>query len=158
MADPTTTDTPAEGTDPDLEVDATAEEVPTVAQGDTEPAEATDERPSRREARYRRQLRAAEAERDQLAERLDAMRRAEVERIAADVLAKPAGLWAAGTGLGDLLDADGNVDAAAVRAAAETAQAELGLGRARPSNYMAAVGSLPYDAHRSTFEAAFGPR
>ncbi|WP_298442824.1 hypothetical protein [Gordonia sp. (in: high G+C Gram-positive bacteria)] len=82
---------------------------------------------SKREARYRTQLRDAEAQRDQLAERVETMQRTEVERLAADVIAAPKALWAAGVTLDDLLDDDGMVDAAKVEAATRTAQKELSL-------------------------------
>lgn len=66
-------------------------------------------------ARYRTQLRAAEAERDTLAARVDALHRSAVERLVADRLAAPADLFDVGQAdLADLLDDDGNLDAAAV--------------------------------------------
>jgi len=69
----------------------------------------------RREAsRYRRQLREAEGERDGLRGRVEAMQRAEVERLVADQIAVPADVWLAGALLPDLLDDDGNVDPAKV--------------------------------------------
>jgi len=89
-------------------------------------AEAAD-RPGREAAKYRRQLREAQAEAEGLRSQLDAMRRREAERLA--VL--PAGpavmglhdgrdLWAYGADPAALVDDDGTVDpervAAAVRA------------------------------------------
>lgn len=61
-------------------------------------------------ARYRLALRAAEGERDALSTRVAAMQRAEVERLAAEDLDKPADLWVLGTALPDLLDDAGAVD------------------------------------------------
>ena len=81
-----------------------------------EPAEDVQETPeeepatSNREARYRRQLRDAEAERDTLRGQVETLQRAEAERVAAAHLARPEGLWAAGTALPDLLDDEGDVD------------------------------------------------
>jgi hypothetical protein len=120
----TSVDTADAGAPADGTVDTEAPEADT-----TDPADTADqaESPSRREARYRRQLREAEAERDQLAAQLDALRRAEVERIAADHLTKPQALWTAGAELNDLLDDSGLVDAERVRAAATQAREELGL-------------------------------
>ena len=68
-------------------------------------------------ARYRRSLRDAEVERDNLRGRLDVLQRAEVERIATgdDGLARADDLWLAGVDLASLLDGDGNVDLAQVR-------------------------------------------
>jgi hypothetical protein len=65
--------------------------------------------PHSREARYRTQLRAAEAERDQLRQRLDARDRADVERMIASKLIDPSDLWAAGVTLADLVDDSGEI-------------------------------------------------
>ena len=102
-----------------------------------------DEGPSREAAKWRRRLRDAEAERDALAARLDGLQRAGVESIAAEVLSKPAGLWAAGTQLADLLDESGAVDRGKVRDAAAAAAEQLGLGRATPAMYVAREGTIP---------------
>lgn len=102
---------------------------------------------NREAARYRKQLRETETERDQLRERLDTMHRAEVERLAGAVLSKPSGLWAAGVQVADLLAEDGTVDRSKVEAAAKQAAAELGL--ARPSrNYVPREGANPIVSSR----------
>lgn len=82
---------------------------------------------SKREARYRTQLRETEAERDQLAGRIEAMQRAEVERLAQQWISKPSALWSAEVTLADLLDDDGHVDPEKVTAAAHAARQALGL-------------------------------
>ncbi len=120
---------------------------------DTEPAP-TD---NRREARYRRQLRDTEAERDQLADQLATMRRAEAEHIAAATIAKPAALWAAGIDLADLLGDDGNVDPAKVAAAAGTAREQLRLEAPR-RNVVRSEGANPASARTTSFADAFSPR
>lgn len=84
-----------------------------------------------REARYRRQLRQAEGERDQLRDRVESMQRAEAERLAAAEISRPAAIWAAGTQLADLLDLDGNVDPGLVAEAASRAADLLGTAPAR---------------------------
>lgn len=73
---------------------------------------------SREAAKYRTQLRKAEAERDALATRLDGMQRAEVQRLAAGPggLADGADVWA-GLELADALDESGQVDPERVKAA-----------------------------------------
>ena len=86
------------------------------------------DKPGAEAAKYRRQLRDTETERDALRERVHTLQRAEVEQLAAH-LAKPAALWASGTTLDDLLDDAGNVDAAKVSEAAKTAADTLGLAR-----------------------------
>lgn len=68
-------------------------------------------------AGYRRRLRDAEAERDQLRTALDAYRRTEAENLAAQRLASGSDLWAAGVELGALLGDDGALDPAKVETA-----------------------------------------
>lgn len=96
-----------------------------VDQDDVEDQDAG--RGNKEAARYRRRLRAAEAERDQLAERVTALQRAEVDRLAAGADLRPAALWASGAELADLLTADGTVSAARVSAAIATAREQLGI-------------------------------
>lgn len=82
---------------------------------------------SRRDVRYREQLRAAEAERDTLRQTVETMQRAEVERLAADHLTKPAALWTVGVELASLVSEDGTVDPDRVATAAQNARQQLGL-------------------------------
>lgn len=93
--------------------------------------EDTDDPARRPRAKYRRRLREAEAERDALQETVTAMRRADVERIAADVLKMPNALWKSGIDVGDLLDDNGRTYAEKVTTAAETAREALGLAGSR---------------------------
>lgn len=103
--------------------------------------EATETESGNREAaRYRTRLREVETERDGLVEQLASMRRAEVERLASDHLAKPAALWAAGVELTDLLDEAGSVDPQKVAAAAEAARNSLGLAQPGTSKIAAPPG------------------
>jgi hypothetical protein len=89
---------------------------------ETPPEEPEDEpRPTNREARYRRQLRDTEAERDTLLDRLATVQRGEVERLAATHLQDGADLWANGATLDDLLDDAGNIDPAKVATACKEA-------------------------------------
>lgn len=68
------------------------------------------ERGNKEAARYRRQLREAEAERDRLREQLAAHQHSQAERLAAERLQHPGDLWLAGVGVADLLGDDGEVD------------------------------------------------
>lgn len=86
-------------------------------------------------AKYRTRLRATEAERDGMSARLETAHKHIVETVAAAHLERPAALWAAGTDLPELLDEDGNVDAAKVQAACKTATDTLGLAPHRPGPY-----------------------
>ncbi|WP_125078051.1 hypothetical protein [Mycobacterium sp. P7213] len=130
MTDDTTTET-TEVVDTSSTTEAPAE---SQSKGDISDApprdtEAPDgpEPQSKREARYRTQLREAEAERDELRQAVETMQRNEVERIAAEHITKPAALWTAGTELSSLLTEDGTVDSARVAAAAAEARQQLGL-------------------------------
>lgn len=80
----------------------------------TEPAN-----PNSEAARYRTQLRAAETERDALAERVTGYQRRDCERVLEDVLEVPADLFDIGQAtLADFFDDDGNVREDELRAAA----------------------------------------
>jgi len=130
----------------DSEADSPATDVP-----DDEP-----EPQSKREARYRTALRETEAERDTLAAKVEALQRAEAERLAAKVIQKPGALWAAQTALADLLNDDGTVDPRKVTDAATTAQKALGLAATRPAGYVAREGTTIHRSSAgSTWEAAF---
>jgi hypothetical protein len=75
--------------------------------------------PHSREAKYRIALRSAEAERDQLKERLERHDRADVERMIAGKLIDPTDLWAAGVTLADLVDDSGEISPQLVDEAVE---------------------------------------
>lgn len=117
----------------------TDDQIDTSTSTDAAPPEATDpaaestgdQGANREAARYRRQLRAAESERDALAQRVEVMQRAEVERLAGTDhrLTEPAALWATGITLAGLLGEDGQIDTAKVKTAAEGAVTALGLAR-----------------------------
>lgn len=101
------------------------------------------ESPNSEAARYRKQLRAAEAERDTARETLNRLQTAEAERLAATTDQGPrlhAGdeLWQQGATIADVLGDDGSVNAEAVRALIETVttdrphlRADLGPQRPR---------------------------
>lgn len=103
-------------TAPEPTTDPTA---PTGEPAVVDPAETDDARPkaSAEAARYRRQLRDTEAERDALRERITGYERQEAERLAAAGLVDPTDMWAAGVKLDDLRDDKGNLDSDKVAAA-----------------------------------------
>jgi hypothetical protein len=68
-------------------------------------------------ARYRRQLRDTQGERDALAGRVERLQHAEVSRIVSDRLAVPGDVFAFGLSLGDVLDDDGDVEPGLVETA-----------------------------------------
>ncbi|YAL82849.1 hypothetical protein ACMYYO_13140 [Dermacoccaceae bacterium W4C1] len=100
----------------------------------------------REAARYRVRLREAEAERDALAERLEAAHRREAESIAGGPqgrLGKPAALWVGGVSVADLLSDDGVVDPQKVAAEVERVASELGLPRTPQPMYVPNEGNNP---------------
>lgn len=116
--------------------EATEPAAPTDATGDKPTAAPQAEQPhgdGREAAKYRRQLREAEAERDTLSGRVAAMQKREVERLAAADLAAPADLWLTGTALADLLDDNGDVDTAKVTDAIQRVIGERPSWRAAPA-------------------------
>jgi hypothetical protein len=102
----------------------------------TEVATTTTEVPqkSNKEARYRVERNEARAERDALAQRVERLQRAEVERLAADKLSHPADLFSlSGNELADYLTDDGDVDAEKVAAdVAEIVAERPGLRKRMP--------------------------
>lgn len=103
------TDTTAEPTGPQP-----ADSVPDEQTPDTNAGEA--QTGNREAAKYRKALRATEAERDGLRDKVTSFERAEVERAAAQHFTDPADLWTAGVDIDELRGADGSVDAAKVAA------------------------------------------
>ena len=115
---------PTEGTADQPETAVDAPETPTDTEGTP-----TDPKAAKEAARYRRQLRAAESERDALAEQVTALRRAAVEDRLKAQHVPPAGFWASGVQLEALLDADGQLDDEKIKTAADHAVETLGLER-----------------------------
>ncbi len=92
--------------------DDTTDDAAEVEVAETTATEPTDANPGREAAKYRRQLRDAEATRDTLAARVQKYQTAEAERVAAGPgrLLDPTDLWRV-TELADVVDDDGEVDA-----------------------------------------------
>ena len=156
MTEQTTTDTTTDETPqetPEQVQDTNAEQ---QAPEDTQDAP-EDGKAGREAAKYRRQLRDTEAERDSLREQVQALQRAAVEQVAARQIAKPAALWTAGVELADVLGDDGAPDPAKIKAACAEASARLGLQRPL-GNYVPNEGRNPHTGKaRPGFADAFGP-
>ncbi|WP_062526051.1 hypothetical protein [Demequina rhizosphaerae] len=120
----TTPDTAPETTPPAL-ADTTTEAGTDTTADTPEPSEQTSANVEA--AKWRRQLRDTEAERDGLRERVDALLRADAERQIADKLLRPDALWTAGVALADVLDESGAIDPAKLFDATADAVARLGL-------------------------------
>ena len=130
---------------------------------DTLPDDRQDGDDNREAAKYRHRAKIAEAERDQLAERLTVLRRAEVERLAAAHLADGADVWRDGVELESMLNDDGDIAADKVEA---TAKALLEAHKhwrrvapaAPPASTVTSNGKITSDRPGNSFEDAFRPR
>lgn len=112
-------------------------------------------------AKYRKRAQAAEAERDQLAERLTKMQRAEAERLAGQTLGKGADLWAGGVELGSLLDESGDLSTDLLEQAVTEVIAAHPHWRshsAPPASTVTANGKIGGRDRRPSFVDAFRPR
>jgi hypothetical protein len=123
---------------PDEQVDTTSTGPTDAGEPDPGPQDGgTGDDPAakaRREAaRYRTQLRGAEAERDQAREHLAALRRAEVERALAEHLADPQDLLGGLEDLDRFFTGEGRLDAGAVKREAEAVLAEKPHWRRQPT-------------------------
>jgi len=154
MSTETTTQTPQdgqeapEGAQAPLEATEPAEDQQDHQQDGQDEDDNDDEHPAAEAKRYRLRLREAEATRDQLAAQVEAMQRAEAERIAAATVIQPASIWAAGTTVADVLDDDGNVDPEKVKAATITAAESLGLARTKSGAFSPYAGRVPQSRPR----------
>lgn len=134
-----------------------AHEAPEDAQ-DAQDAQDDAHTPNKEAARYRRRLRAAEKERDELRERLDVYVARDVEQVAAGFLDSPALLWADGkASAGDFLDDKGAVDRAKVKAAAEAILERYGRGLASRRGTAPNEGRTRASASGPVFREAFSP-
>lgn len=77
-------------------------------------------------AKYRRQLRQVEAERDQLQEHLERFRQAEIAEASKSLLTVPKLLFINGKSAADYYDSDGKLDAKKVKKASEEIVKEFG--------------------------------
>lgn len=131
-----------------------------------EPAEATPEdkaettpgdKAAREAAKYRRRLREVEAERDRLAEQVQALQQAEIERLSyAEHRVKGAALWAGGYKVSDLIGEDGRPDETKVAAAAKDVAERFGIDR-RGGVYVPAEGRTPELLPKVTWDRLLHP-
>ena len=110
----------------------------------------------REAAKYRKRAQEAEAERDQLRDRLTTAHRTIAESMTG--LRKPSALWATGTTVDDLLDDDGDLDPIKVQAAARTVVDELGIATAPKPDRSQGGGEWDAPDPKEQFTAAFGPK
>ena len=110
----------------------------------------------REAAKYRKRAQEAEAERDQLRDRLTTAHRTIAESMTG--LRKPSALWATGTTVDDLLDDDGDLDPIKVQEAARTVVDELGIATAPKPDPSQGGGEWDAPDPKEQFTAAFGPK
>lgn len=157
MSETTDTETPVDNT-----VDESDESPEGVSMNSDTPDDQSEERSNKEAAKYRRRAKAAEAERDRLAERVTVLQRAEVERLAAAKLADGQDVWRDGAELAGLLDDNGDVDTSKVdRLIASLVDAhrhwrKLGPA-APPASTVTSDGKITGDT-RPSFADAFRPR
>lgn len=132
---------------------------PEGSTGPQEEPEETAEDSNREAAKYRRRLRDTEADRDRLATQVEALQRAEIDRLATAEGIKPEALWASGANLAEMLTTDGTVDPDRVTIAANAAEQTLGLNRRRRGNHVPAEGrQVAHALPKRSFADAFKPR
>lgn len=120
--------------------------------GDTE----TGENANAEAAKYRRRLRDAEKQRDELAARVTALQRRQAEAMLPAAV-KPAAVWAV-TELADVLDDDGSVDAAKLDAAVTAAREHFGITKPAKGTHVPGVGNQPDGRPRADgWKQAFTP-
>ncbi len=130
---------------------------------DSEPSpmvddDAESESPNAEAAKWRRQLRETEAERDTLTSQVEALQRQQIEAQVAAAGVKPAALWKTSE-LSTLLAEDGTVNAQLVAAAIDTARNELGIQPIGKGNHVPGVGGQPSALPKSDeFVDAFKPK
>ena len=130
---------------------------PTEAPADDQPQ--PENKAGKEAAKYRTRLRETEAERDALAEKVTALRRAAVDEKVKAHKVPTEGFWASGVTLEELLDEDGNLDDEKVKAAADQAVSKLGLERIGTRGpYVPSEGRSTNPRPSKSWEAAFGPK
>jgi len=147
---PEAVDTTSESTEPDT---------PESTETTPEPAEATPgDKAAREAAKYRRRLREVEAERDRLAEQVEALQRAEIERLSyAEHRVKGAAIWAGGYQVADLIGDDGRPDESKVAAAAKDVAERFGINPLGGGVYVPAEGRTPDLSPKVTWDRLLHP-
>ncbi|CPR12432.1 hypothetical protein BN971_03731 [Mycobacterium bohemicum DSM 44277] len=128
MTDTDTTENDAQIDAGAPESEGLAETTPETETDTHDETEADDDRPGRREARYRKRAQEAEAQRDALSATVERLQRRQVEQVITAAGLKPAAVFAVAE-LKDLLAEDGTPDPSKLDAAVRTARDQLGITR-----------------------------
>lgn len=134
-----------------VESDDSAEPADTEHQDDAESMNAE-------AAKWRRRLRDTQAELESATAQLDRVQRQQVEYLLTRTGVKPDAVFAV-TGLSDLLDEDGGIDAEKLAAAVATASDRFGIVKPPKGNHVPGVGGQPSVLPRvDAWRNAFSPR
>jgi hypothetical protein len=124
-------------------------------------SEHADPVPGREAAKWRKQLREVEAQRDSLVGTVQALQRAQVDAAVAATGLKPAALWASGAQLSDLVADDGTPDQAKITAAVAAAREQLGIDNDRrpktPARGLTSGATSPRPEPVNKWREAFAP-
>jgi hypothetical protein len=155
----TTTDTPADTTpEPEQQPTEQPDPPPGMKWADGKLVEAE---PRSREAKYRTELRAAQAEATQLRERLERRDREDVERMIAHRLTDPADLWRGDVSLPDVLDPETGeispelVDECLARVLKQHPHWGSGISPAAPASLVTSADKPDLDAQQPTWQGLF---
>lgn len=144
--------------DTEVPADDPATEPDPVSTEPVEPPEGEPESSNAEAAKWRKQFREAEQQRDALAAQVETLQRQHIEASLSRSGVKPAALWAV-TQLADLLAEDGTVDTDKVAAAIETARDQLGIQPIGKGTYVPGLGGPPAGNPKpeNAFADAFKP-
>lgn len=144
---------PTESPVADEHVEEPTETPEDAAQDDSE---ADDGNPNREAAKYRRRLRDTEAERDDLAAQVDALRRQIVDDAVSRTGVPSEAFWSTSE-LGDMLDDDGNVDLERVTAQAEDVRKRFSIARLPAPNKAqgSSASGPPPESETQRWQSAF---
>ena len=148
---------------------------PDDAETETTPDTQQEQAAAGEAAKYRHKLRDTEKQLAAMTERVQAMQRSEVERLATSKLTDPGDIWRDGAQLADVLDDDGNIDSgkvdglidnlvkshahwAAAKPQPPRQRAGLTSGATKPADHRQATwADALRHAERSTGRASAGP-
>lgn len=133
-------------------------DAPTGEQEPQEQEKPAGNRAAREAAKYRNELRAAEAKLAAMQETIDTAQRREVEQLATQeqLVHKPAALWKLGLELDDLRDETGNIDPDKARAGVKQIRMDFGLEGYKPPR-PTHQGYTPFTGGDSGWADSFAP-
>lgn len=113
-----------------------------VADSGPDDPEAAEDSANGEAAKYRRRLRSVEAERDTLAQQVQALQRQQVEQLCQAARIRPQAVWGSGAELSAMLNDDSSVNPEAVAEAINTAREQFGI-HPQVGTHVPGVGNRP---------------